>query len=84
MTTCPCGASWTGLNIAHCGGCHETFSTVAHFDAHRSPRGLHGECLDPGALKVGGQGKYAGQPLLRRDKRGFWIGAQERPDLEAT
>lgn len=41
--TCRCGARWSGSRTAHCGACHETFSGVAPFDAHR--RG--GECRPP-------------------------------------
>lgn len=75
-----CPAEWYGLNIAHCAGCHETFSTIQHFDSHRSQQGERGRCLDPAGLKVGGEGKYAGEPLLRRNRRGFWVSARERPE----
>lgn len=44
-----CGASWTGAGRAHCGGCHETFSSLSAFDSHQ--RGEHvpaGQlCADP-------------------------------------
>jgi hypothetical protein len=43
MTTHACGAVWNGTAAAHCGGCHETFSTVGNFDKHRR----NGTCLDP-------------------------------------
>lgn len=42
--TCRCGARWAGSRTAHCASCHETFSGVTPFDAHR--RG--GECRTPG------------------------------------
>ena len=75
-----CDTTWAGLSIAHCGACHETFSTVRWFDAHRS----QGHCLDPAGLKRGRRGGGTGEPLLRRDSRGFWISAQARPDLEGV
>ena len=75
-----CPASWTGLNIAHCGASHETFSTVRHFDSHR----LLGHCADPAGLKYGKGSQHAGQPLLRRDSRGIWVGAIERPEVNAA
>lgn len=74
-----CDTVWFGQGICHCATCHETFSTIQHFDAHRSQRGERGECLDPGALKVS-KGKYEGQPLLKRNKTGVWVGYQSRPE----
>jgi len=38
-----CQAHWTGLKIAHCASCHETFTTPANFDKHR----VRGKCVDP-------------------------------------
>ena len=36
MFTCEgCDHTWTGLLIAHCAACHETFTTVQGFDRHR-------------------------------------------------
>jgi hypothetical protein len=34
----PCGAEWQGVNTCHCtaDGCHQTFASVAAFDAHRA------------------------------------------------
>ncbi|NMO00854.1 hypothetical protein HH308_06455 [Gordonia sp. TBRC 11910] len=33
---CPrCPAWWTGRAACHCSGCHETFTSVSGFDAHR-------------------------------------------------
>lgn len=40
---CRCGSVWSGLTRAHCGVCHELFSTVGNFDSHR----VSGECVDP-------------------------------------
>jgi hypothetical protein len=52
MIGCRCGASWPGTRISHCSSCHETFSSVSTFDAHRravDPRASQyvGRCLDP-------------------------------------
>ena len=35
MTSCRCGASWTGLKIEHCLSCHESFTTTRAGDRHR-------------------------------------------------
>ncbi|RLK22626.1 hypothetical protein DER29_0463 [Micromonospora sp. M71_S20] len=43
MISCRCGASWSGLTIAHCACCHRTFSAVSTFDRHRR----NGRCVDP-------------------------------------
>ncbi len=40
---CRCGVRWNGLNVAHCGACHETFTSPNGFDAHRRI----GECRLP-------------------------------------
>lgn len=42
-----CNREWTGLKMAHCGACHETFSTPANFDKHRD----RGKCLSLRALR---------------------------------
>lgn len=42
-----CDATWTAAGIAHCSGCHRTFSGAALFDRHRSLAGEHGTCADP-------------------------------------
>jgi hypothetical protein len=49
MSGCGCGAAWTGLGMAHCTVCHETFSTVSNFDRHRQPIAKGGEraCRPP-------------------------------------
>lgn len=38
-----CESRWDGLNTAHCGACHETFTTPGVFDKHRR----NGKCLPP-------------------------------------
>lgn len=36
MITCSgCVNTWSGLTLAHCSGCHLTFSRVSAFDKHR-------------------------------------------------
>ncbi len=37
-TCTKCGRTWTGVTQAHCTVCHEHFSTVKNFDAHRVAR----------------------------------------------
>lgn len=38
-----CTHRWTGYNTAHCGACHETFTGISAFDAHRRD----GQCAHP-------------------------------------
>lgn len=38
-----CTNRWTGMKMAHCPSCHETFSTPANFDRHRK----NGKCVEP-------------------------------------
>lgn len=53
IATCACGARWPGeTRAAHCGNCHETFTGITAFDAHRSNRGEHGWCLHPTQAKL--------------------------------
>jgi hypothetical protein len=43
-----CAVRWNGYDTAHCAACHETFTGISAFDAHRA--GLHGRkryCLLP-------------------------------------
>jgi hypothetical protein len=70
ITCSGCPAQWTGASRAHCSGCHRTFSGATLFDAHRSPRGPRGTCLDPATLTV-----TDGSPRMRlRD--GIWAGPE--------
>jgi hypothetical protein len=67
MTICkPCGTTWTGLGIAHCGACHATFTTAKNFDKHRAG-GKRGtgrypdQCNDPSlaGLVLNDRGQWA-------------------------
>jgi len=44
-----CPNRWGGVNTSHCGGCHETFTGLSAFEAHR--QGDHGNdtrhCVSP-------------------------------------
>lgn len=45
-----CSNKWSAQSAAHCAAdCHETFSGVTFFDAHRKA----GTCLDPESLGLG-------------------------------
>lgn len=59
-----CPSHWTGLSVAHCGACHETFSAVGLFDQHRRS----GQCVDPATLTG----------MSRRD--GMWRGPEMTDD----
>lgn len=41
-----CGARWSGSNTSHCGKCHNTFTGIESFDAHKPVTG----CLDPAEI----------------------------------
>lgn len=48
MVTCSgCDKTWSGLKMAHCSQCHETFSTVGNFDKHRVSHGGGTKCVRP-------------------------------------
>lgn len=41
-----CDTTWTGTSRCHCSGCHQTFSSITSFDAHRR----RFQCLDPATI----------------------------------
>lgn len=47
-----CDTRWTGTSRCHCSGCHESFSGLALFDAHRRDVNGVGTCLDPATITV--------------------------------
>ena len=63
---CTCGKEWSGVRMAHCPTCHETFSIVPNFDRHRK----NGKCVDPKEVQ------------LRQNDRGTWVGLDERDATE--
>lgn len=66
---CPgCDIKLGATRVCHCAACCETFSVLVHFDRHRR----NGQCLDPSTIRT-----QEGQPLLRLDKRGYWVGYSE-------
>lgn len=73
-----CPASWTGLNIAHCPSCHNSFSTAALFDRHRQ----NYQCVAPDSLRHE-MGKHAGEPVMRPNDRGVWVSARANPMFES-
>jgi hypothetical protein len=52
-----CDNRWGGFRTAHCGACHETFTTPANFDRHR----LQDECAPPAdrGLVLNERGQWA-------------------------
>ena len=54
-------------NQAHCGSCHQTFSTVANFDKHRTGDAEHRRCVDPEAISL-----RIGVDLIWRGEPGTW------------
>lgn len=72
ITCSGCEATWTGVTTAHCAadGCHQTFASVALFDAHRSQDGERGACIPPAEV----QGRNGEQRLFFR--AGMWRGPE--------
>lgn len=66
---CICTAKWTGLEICHCLGCHQSFANGQAFDQHRSARQAKngiparkgGVCHDPSesGLVLNGHGYWS-------------------------
>lgn len=82
MSDCECGRTWTGLSEAHCATCHESFSTVANFDAHRFFRsGKDGDWNSRNcrtAAEIDQLCSKSGRKLFQRAERkgGYvWVGA---------
>lgn len=69
-----CHRSWTGLREAHCTVCCAHFSTDAHAESHRGPRGT---CIPPASVL-----RKDGQARMRLTDRGsgpVWVGADKFP-----
>jgi hypothetical protein len=69
-----CSARWpsTAMQTAcHCSGCHETFSGLGLFEAHRGAEGEHGHCIPPATLDA----------CEHRD--GMWRGPAMPPEVAA-
>lgn len=89
MASCECGREWTGMSEAHCAapGCHESFSTVANFDAHRVFR-EDGDWNTRGCLnsaEIDSLRSKSGRKLFDRSPRkaGYvWVGAGSNPHGE--
>lgn len=46
-----CGKWWTGNSRAHCGACHETFSSESAANRHRVGNfGVDRRCVDPASV----------------------------------
>jgi len=76
-----CENRWGGLNTAHCGACHETFTTVRAFDMHCAGSHSAGtrHCVSPAAVglvksdreypcwRMAGNGLYCRKGRILRD-----------------
>lgn len=80
FTCSKCPATWTGLNMCHCQACGNTFSVVAHFDAHRS----NGKCLNPATLQTRVRKTDPLTARLKLNAHGVWVGAIPNPKFEDT
>lgn len=61
IASCHCGARWkqVGNSTSHCSGCHETFTSLAGFDAH-----FHGvSCVEPALVtRSTGEAMFVAEP----------------------
>jgi len=89
MIGCSCGASWPGTRISHCSACHETFTGIEAFDAHRradperaTASQYVGRCLDPTEAKlvrVSRSGRGArGTVVLWSKPESAWMASKRR------
>lgn len=89
MTSCNCGATWSGHRIEHCPSCHETFTGTSAGDRHRvgdhalSKGPKRRRCLSVEEMSERGMTKNArGQWGNGGEMPRFWDAqaAQERPE----
>lgn len=73
-----CRNTWTGLAMAHCSACHQTFGSVNQFDRHRSQVGTRGTCLSPPTI-VDTKGNRV---MFYRN--GAWRSPELSPAVKAT
>ncbi len=71
MTTavCPCGATWTGLRVEHCGGCRELGTGTTSGDRHRT--GKHHIYSGPDRRRCRSVEEMEALGM-KRNKRGHW------------
>ncbi len=69
-----CSATWTGVSVCHCAGCHCTFVTATLFDAHRVQYGERGACRRPADLTFT-SGPRSGEPVMFF-REGMWRGPE--------
>jgi hypothetical protein len=52
-----CGVKWTQISnrTGHCGGCHETFSSLRAFDLHQSMKDGRSVCEKPASAGLQGR-----------------------------
>ena len=81
-TCAGCRATWTGLSLCHCGGCHQTFGGAALFDAHRTQHGEFGTCRRPADM-VMTSGVRAGEPVMFL-REGVWRGPEMSDEDKLT
>lgn len=71
INTCGgCTKTWTGTRPCHCSACHETFSGITTFDAHRQANAHRGKCRKPSRMG------------LELNEKGQWCVPQEEEVIE--
>lgn len=65
-----CTNTWTGTSRCHCSACHETFSGITTFDAHRQANAHRGKCKKPAYMS------------LEKNEKGIWCVPQEEEVTE--
>lgn len=73
-----CEATWTGRNVCHCAGCHNTFSVLTWFDYHRK----YGKCKDPATLTIRSGKDGPRVVAMKLNEHGVWVGAVPNPRFQ--
>lgn len=73
-TCSDCPATWTGLTVCHCSGCHQTFAGAGLFDVHRTQYSEHGTCRRPADMLTT-SGIRTGEPVMFF-REGMWRGPE--------
>jgi hypothetical protein len=75
-----CREKWSGLAVAHCTGCHQTFKSVAALESHRKAS----TCLDPAEIGMAADEKgFWASRMSEIEKIARW-GGQNMPEFNLT
>lgn len=79
-----CDARWGGTRTSHCGGCHQTFTGLSAFDAHRTGSHAKRSCLNPAtAVNQNEDSDSYGELIFKLTDRAYpcWALNSESPEF---